>query len=179
MPDSELRSVLPTVNAGLNLLATVLLLGGYWAIRRRREALHKGLMLTALGASVAFLACYLVYHVQVGSVRFAGPPGVRVVYLAILASHVILAAAVPVLAVVTVYLGIADRRAAHRRWARWTYPIWLYVSVTGVVIYVMLYHVYPPAAEQTIIGPTGIPVDRDAAAAAGSFAGGERWGSSA
>ncbi len=134
---------LPTVNATLNATATVLLVWGYVLIKRRRELAHKRVMLTAFAVSIAFLTCYLIYHAQVGSVRFEAPGAVRTVYLAILVTHVVLAAIVPVLAGVTIYLGFRDRRARHRRWAKWTFPIWLYVSITGVVIYLMLYHLYP------------------------------------
>jgi uncharacterized membrane protein YozB (DUF420 family) len=101
-------------------------------------------MLAAFAVSVLFLASYVVYHLQVGSVRFQGPPGVRAAYLVLLASHVLLAALVPVLALATIYFGLSDQRLRHRRWARWTFPIWLYVSVTGVLIYLILYHLYPP-----------------------------------
>lgn len=142
---------LPTVNASLNALAAVLLVVGWLLIKARREQAHKWAMLSAFAVSIVFLVCYLVYHFQVGSVRFQGPPGVRSVYLAILLTHIVLAAAVPVLAVITIYYGLRDRRAAHRRIARWTFPIWLYVSITGVVIYVMLYHLYPPLQEGAII----------------------------
>jgi uncharacterized membrane protein YozB (DUF420 family) len=136
---------LPAVNATLNALATVLLVCGWVLIKARRERAHKITMLTAFAVSCAFLACYLVYHYHVGSVPFGGPSAVRAVYLSILASHVVLAATVPFLAGITIYLGLADRRKQHRGLAHWTFPIWLYVSVTGVVIYVMLYHLYPPA----------------------------------
>lgn len=156
MPDGavathEWVTWLPTVNATLNALATVLLVLGYRLIRARREAAHKRTMLTAFGVSVAFLVCYLVYHFEVGSVRFSGPQPVRAIYLAILLTHVVLAATVPFLAVTTIYLGLKDRRAAHRRVARWTFPIWLYVSITGVVIYLMLYHIYPSPGRDSII----------------------------
>jgi putative membrane protein len=135
---------LPAVNASLNALAAVLLVLGWVQIKQGKELAHRNTMLAAFGVSVVFLLCYLVYHYQVGSVRFTGPPTVRAIYLAILASHIVLAAAVPVLAVITIYLGLKDRRQRHRQFARWTFPIWLYVSVTGVVIYVMLYHLYSP-----------------------------------
>lgn len=137
---------LPAVNAGLNALAGLLLVLGYVLIKRRQETAHKWAMLAAFAVSVVFLGCYLVYHYHVGSVRFSGPPLVRGAYLAILLTHVVLAAAVPVLALATIYHGLRDQRQKHRRIARWTFPIWLYVSVTGVVIYVMLYHLYPPPA---------------------------------
>ena len=145
---------LPAVNALLNGTATVLLVAGYVLIKSRRERAHKAVMLAAFGVSILFLACYVVYHVQpdsLQSTRFGGPPAARYVYLGILIPHVILAAVVPVLAGATIYLGLRDRRAAHRRVARWTLPIWLYVSVTGVIIYGMLYHVYPAPRESSII----------------------------
>lgn len=130
---------LPAVNASLNALATLLLIVGYVLIKRRRELAHKATMLAAFCVSCLFLACYLVYHYHAGSKPFPGEGVVRTGYLVMLASHIILAAAVPFLAVTTIWLGYADRRAAHRRLARWTFPIWLYVSITGVLIYVMLY----------------------------------------
>jgi len=136
---------LPAVNAALNALATVLLVAGYALIKGRRETAHKNTMLAAFGVSVAFLASYLTYHLTPGNAmkKFGGPPPVSYVYYAILISHIFLAAAVPFLALATIYLGFRDRRIAHRRLARWTFPIWLYVSITGVAIYVMLYHLYP------------------------------------
>jgi uncharacterized membrane protein YozB (DUF420 family) len=142
---------LPAVNATLNSIATVLLIAGYVLIKQRREQAHKIAMLTAFCVSVAFLICYLVYHYHVLHVEFTGPPTVRTVYLVILASHIILAALVPFLAIATIYLGLTDRRKRHRQVARWTFPIWLYVSITGVVIYVMLYQLYPPKIEPSII----------------------------
>ncbi len=134
---------LPTLNAALNALATVLLIVGYALIKQRRETAHKRTMLAAFGVSVVFLVSYLTYHYTAGHVKFAGPDYVRIPYYALLISHVLLAAAVPVLAIGTIYHGLRDQRAKHRAWARWTFPIWLYVSITGVVIYALLYHVYP------------------------------------
>jgi len=140
---------LPTLNAALNSLSTILLIVGYVLIKQRRETAHKRTMLAAFGVSVVFLVSYLSYHQLlflnegIRGVPFTGPQPVRGAYYAMLISHVLLAMAVPVLAIGTIYTGLRDRRAAHRRWAKWTFPIWLYVSVTGVVIYVMLYHVYP------------------------------------
>jgi uncharacterized membrane protein YozB (DUF420 family) len=133
---------LPHVNAALNALATLLLVLGVWLIRRGREAAHKRTMLSCFAVSTAFLVCYLVYHACAGSKKFppAAPQPVRYFYFALLISHIVLAAAVPVLAIWTIVLGLKDRRAAHRRLARWTFPIWLYVSVTGVAVYAMLYH---------------------------------------
>lgn len=131
--------VLPSINAALNATAAVLLVRGYWLIRRKRIAQHRRTMIAAFVVSCLFLVCYLVYHASAGSVRFQGTGAIRAVYLSILATHTVLAAAVPFLAVVTLRRGLAGRYDAHRRLARWTLPIWLYVSVTGVVVYVMLY----------------------------------------
>jgi protein SCO1/2/putative membrane protein len=131
---------LPAVNATLNSLSTVLLVVGYVLIRRGKCLAHKRVMLCAFGVSVAFLCCYLVYHGYAGSKPFTGTGPVRSVYFAILISHVILAAAVPFLAAITIYRGLRQQWERHRRIARVTFPIWLYVSVTGVIIYFMLYH---------------------------------------
>jgi uncharacterized membrane protein YozB (DUF420 family) len=131
---------LPSVNAFLNATAAVLLVWGYLLIRRKRIEQHRKVMLAAFATSCLFLVSYLVYHFQVGSVRFKGVGAIRTVYLSILLTHTVLAAAVPVLAVVTLRRGLAARYDKHRRIAKWTLPIWLYVSVTGVVVYAMLYH---------------------------------------
>jgi uncharacterized membrane protein YozB (DUF420 family) len=146
---------LPHVNASLNALATVLLVAGFVLIKARREKAHKWTMLGCFGVSVAFLACYLYYHIVVRggeSTKFPTYPGpaIRYVYYVILLSHIVLAAAVPFLAVITIWNGYrAERdsrfRAQHRRWAWRTFPIWLYVSITGVIVYGMIYHLYPPA----------------------------------
>lgn len=132
--------VLPTINAFLNATAAVLLVWGYTLIRRKQVQQHRIVMISAFITSCLFLVCYLVYHFQVGSVRFPREGAIRTVYLSILGTHTVLAAAVPVLAVITLRRGLAARYDKHRRIARWTLPIWLYVSVTGVVVYVMLYH---------------------------------------
>jgi len=132
--------ILPTVNAVLNATAAVLLVWGYSLIRRKRIDTHRKVMLTAFATSCLFLICYLVYHAQVGSVRFQKSGAIRTIYLSILATHTVLAACVPVLAVITLRRGLAAKYDRHRRIARWTLPIWLYVSVTGVVVYLMLYH---------------------------------------
>ena len=113
---------------------------GYTLIRRKRIARHRNVMIAAFVTSCLFLVCYLVYHAQVGSVRFPKTGAIRTIYLSILGTHTVLAAAVPVLAIVTLRRGLAARYDRHRRIAKWTLPIWLYVSVTGVVVYVMLYH---------------------------------------
>jgi uncharacterized membrane protein YozB (DUF420 family) len=130
---------LPTLNAILNGTAGVLLLIGYWLIRSGDKKRHKSVMLAAFACSILFLISYLVYHAQVGSVRFQKTGMIRTVYLSILLTHTILAAAVPVLAIITLRRAFAGSFQKHRAIARWTLPIWLYVSVTGVVIYLMLY----------------------------------------
>ncbi len=131
---------LPSVNAFLNATAAVLLVWGYTLIRRKRIDTHRKVMQTAFAVSCLFLVCYLVYHAQVGTVRFQKTGPIRGVYLTILGTHTVLAAAVPVLAIITLRRGRAARYDQHRRIARWTLPVWLYVSVTGVVVYLMLYH---------------------------------------
>jgi uncharacterized membrane protein YozB (DUF420 family) len=130
---------LPAVNATLNATAGVLLLTGYSLIRRRRIQAHRRVMTTAFGVSVAFLICYLVYHSQVGSVPYQKAGFLRVIYFSILISHTSLAAAVPVLAIITLRRALRGDFKRHRQIARWTFPIWLYVSVTGVIVYLMLY----------------------------------------
>lgn len=137
---------LPATNAMLNALATVLLLVGFTAIKAGRVALHRRMMLYSFGVSVAFLASYLTYHVALQQYtgthgkEFDGDGAARTIYYAILISHVVLAATVPVLAPLTIYRGLKGDVPRHRRIARMTFPIWLYVSVTGVIIYGMLYH---------------------------------------
>ena len=130
---------LPAVNASLNALSGVLLLIGYVLIRTRRIAAHRAVMSTAFATSSLFLICYLVYHAQVGSVPFPRQGFVRPLYFTILITHVLLAATVPPLAIVTLTRGLKGRYPQHRRIARWTFPIWMYVSVTGVLVYVLLY----------------------------------------
>jgi uncharacterized membrane protein YozB (DUF420 family) len=130
---------LPAVNAVLNLTAASLLVCGYALIRRGRKQTHRRVMIAAFIASTLFLVSYLVYHAQVGSVRFQKTGAIRAVYLSILFTHTVLAAAVPPLAILTLSRGLRGRFDRHRRIARWTLPIWLYVSVTGVVVYWMLY----------------------------------------
>ena len=132
-------SDLPTVNALLNGTAASLLVAGFLLIRAGRREAHRRAMTAAFACSVLFLVSYLVYHFEAGSVRFRGTGSVRTVYLTILLTHTVLAAVVPFLAVTTLVLARKERFEAHRRLARVTLPIWLYVSVTGVVIYLMLY----------------------------------------
>ena len=133
-------SVLPTLNACLNATAAAAILTGVLAIRRRHVAVHRAAMLTAFAVSTAFLVSYLVYHYQTGSRRFEGPGWLRAVYLAILLTHTVLAVAIVPLVVTTLYRALTRQFARHARLARWTFPFWLYVSVTGVVVYWMLYH---------------------------------------
>jgi len=137
---------LPTINVFLNSLASVLLIIGFVLIKQKKEEAHKNTMLAAFFVSTAFLACYAAYHFLAGHVKFGGGPPVSYIYFTILISHIVLAVSVPFLAVSTIYFGLTLQRERHRRWARWTFPIWLYVSLTGIVIYFMLYWLYPPAA---------------------------------
>jgi uncharacterized membrane protein YozB (DUF420 family) len=130
---------LPAVNATLNAISTVLLLSGYVLIRSRHIALHRRCMIAACATSTLFLVCYVTYHLQVGSVRFTRQGLVRPVYYTILLTHVTLAIAVLPLAIITLLRGLKNRFDRHRAIARWTLPIWLYVSVTGVLVYVLLY----------------------------------------
>lgn len=130
---------LPTLNASLNATATVLLVVGYSLIRQGKRDAHRNVMVAAFVVSVVFLVSYLIYHAKVGSVPYRGMGVARTIYFAILITHVILAAAVPFLAVITLYRAWKGQFAAHRRIAKWTFPIWLYVSVTGVIVYLMLY----------------------------------------
>jgi len=131
--------LLPAVNATLNAISAVLLAAGYTFIRARRIEQHRRCMIAAFATSTLFLVCYVVYHAQVGSVRFTRQGLVRPIYFTILITHVTLAAAVLPLAILTLSRGLRARYPQHVRIARWTLPIWLYVSVTGVLVYVLLY----------------------------------------
>jgi len=136
-------SIFPTINATLNGISAVLLVTAHCMIKARRVAMHRALMLTALATSTLFLISYLYYHVHVRSVPFQGQGWSRPVYFSILISHIFLAALIVPLSIVTLSLALRERFDRHRAIARWTYPLWLYVSVTGVVIYLMLYHLFP------------------------------------
>ena len=131
--------LLPHLNALLNTSSAVLLAAGYLLIRRRRRTAHRRCMIAALVASALFLASYLAYHAQVGSVRFTGRGTIRTVYFTILVSHSILAVVIVPLVLITVRRALRGRFEAHARLARWTLPLWFYVSVTGVAVYWMLY----------------------------------------
>ena len=135
-------SFFPALNASLNGVSAVLIVTGHSLIRQGKVQLHRACMLSAVIVSTAFLACYLYYHAHVGSVHFPGQGWARPVYFSILISHTILAAAVPVLVVLTLVFAFRRKFERHRKIARWTYPIWLYVSVTGVIVYLMLYQIY-------------------------------------
>ena len=130
---------LPAVNATLNTISTVLLITGWVFIRRGERQKHKACMIAALVTSSLFLTSYVIYHAQVGSVPFRGTGWIRTVYFSVLIPHVILAAAVVPPILITVSRGLSAKYDKHRRIARWTLPIWLYVSVTGVIVYLMLY----------------------------------------
>lgn len=132
-------TALPTVNATLNALSGALLLTGYILIRRRQINAHRNAMLGAFASSTLFLISYLVYHAEVGSRPFAGQGAIRYVYFCVLITHVVLAAVILPMAITTLSRGLRGRYEAHKRIAKWTFPIWMYVSVTGVIVYLMLY----------------------------------------
>jgi putative membrane protein len=132
-------TLLPAVNATLNALSGTFLFVGYVLIRRREIHAHRNAMLGAFASSTLFLISYLVYHAQAGSRPFTGQGAIRYVYFAILITHVILAAAILPMAITTLSRGLRGRYDDHRRIARWTFPTWMYVSITGVVVYLMLY----------------------------------------
>ncbi len=139
-------AALPAVNASLNGLSTLLLILGLWLVKAGQKTAHRNVMLGAFAVSVIFLGCYLTYHQGLHHYTgehgkaFSGTGAIRFLYLAILISHVVLAAVVPVLAIITIVRGLKADWERHRRIAKLTFPIWLYVSITGVVIYLMLYH---------------------------------------
>ncbi len=134
---------LPAVDAVLNGAATILLLAAYVQIRKRNIEAHRRLMLSAFSVSVLFLICYLTYHYLAGATYFTKQGWIRIVYLWILGTHTVLAAIVPFLAIITLRRGLKRQDARHKKIARWTFPIWLYVSITGVVVYLLLYQVQP------------------------------------
>ena len=136
-------SALPAVNAWLNATSAVLLTAGYGFIRQRRVSAHKTCMLTAFGVSSCFLVSYVIYHYHAGSKPFGGHGWIRGIYYPLLISHVVLAALIVPFALTTIYRAWRGEFARHRRIARWTLPVWLYVSVTGVIVYWMLYHLGP------------------------------------
>jgi uncharacterized membrane protein YozB (DUF420 family) len=140
---AEAYAYFPALNASLNGTSAVLLLTGRLLIARGRIAAHRACMIAAVVASLLFLGCYLYFHARVGNIRFLGQGWSRPVYFSILISHVTLAAAIVPLAVITLNRGLGARYAKHRAIARWTWPLWMYVSVTGVIVYFMLYRWFP------------------------------------
>ena len=134
----------PAIDATLNASSAVLLVAGYVCIRRRKIAAHRALMLSAAGTSTLFLCCYLWYHAHHGVTRFPGVGVIRAVYLALLGSHTLLAAVIVPLVLVTLTRALRRNFARHRQIARWTLPLWIYVSMTGVLVYWMLYHLGKP-----------------------------------
>lgn len=134
---------LPTLNALLNSTSAVLLITGRQFIKQGNKQAHKKCMLGTFTVSILFLISYLTYHSFHGSTRFTGEGWIRPVYFIILTSHTILATVIVPMAIITLRKGLKDQFEKHRKIARWTYPIWLYVSVTGVIIYLMLYHFFP------------------------------------
>ncbi len=132
-------SLLPTINAILNATSGALVLLGYRNIRRGKDAIHKKFMLTAIGVSALFLASYLIYHWEVGSVKYQGEGIIRIIYFSILISHTILAVVIVPMVLRTLYLALIGQFTKHRKIAKLTFPIWVYVSTTGVIVYLMLY----------------------------------------
>jgi putative membrane protein len=130
---------LATVNAGLNATAAVLIGAGFYFIRQKNIAAHKACMIAAMVVSAVFLASYLIYHYNVGSVRFTKQGWIRYVYFPLLLTHTVLAVVVLPMVLRTFFLGWKSRFTSHVRIAKWTFPVWMYVSVTGVIVYLMLY----------------------------------------
>ena len=133
----------PTLNAMLNATSAIFLLTGYIFIRRKNISAHRLCMLSAVSASVLFLICYLIYHYNVGATKFQGPDWARTVYFSILIPHSILAVSMVPFVIITLRRALKNQFDKHRRVARWTFPVWLFVSVTGVIVYFMLYHWFP------------------------------------
>jgi uncharacterized membrane protein YozB (DUF420 family) len=135
---------LAPINSVLNSVAAILLAAGFYSIRHKRVQAHRMFMLSALAVSILFLISYSIYHYEVGDVRFQGYGWIRPLYFALLISHIVLAAAIVPLALITVTRALRGNFPRHRHIARWTWPIWMYVSITGVVVYVMCYRLFPP-----------------------------------
>lgn len=138
-------SDLPTLNATLNGLSAILLAAGFVSIKRGRKLAHRNCMIGAFSVSTVFLISYLTYHYTAGHTSFANPAWFRPIYLAILIPHVILAAVIVPLILITLWMAFRGKFETHRKIARWTWPLWMFVSVTGVIIYLLLYHVFPQA----------------------------------
>jgi putative membrane protein len=140
---TDFYSVLPHLNAALNASSFILLTSGYFFIRRGRVIAHRNCQLSALTASILFLISYVVYHAHHGTTRFTGQGIARTAYFTILTTHTILAVVIVPFVIVTLRRALRGDFLRHRALARWTLPMWLYVSITGVVVYLMLYHLYP------------------------------------
>jgi uncharacterized membrane protein YozB (DUF420 family) len=136
-------TILPTINALLNVTCFTLLVTGYVMIRQKKIGAHRACMAGAVATSILFLISYLIYHFNVGATSFKGTGWARPVYFAVLISHTVLAAAIVPFVVLTLRRALRGQFASHLKIARWTLPLWLYVSVTGVIVYLMLYHIYP------------------------------------
>ena len=136
-------SDLPAINATLNGMSAVLLISGYIFIRRKQQAAHARCMIGAVICSILFLICYLTYHYRAGATSFREPAWFRPYYLTLLISHTILAVAIVPLVIITLTRALRSRFELHKKIARWTWPIWMYVSVTGVIVYLLLYQIYP------------------------------------
>jgi putative membrane protein len=153
----DYRSLAP-LNAILNGTAAILLMAGFVFIKQRRVRAHRACMIAAIVMSAAFLASYLVFHYHVGDVRFSGHGAIRPIYFTILIPHVILAGVIVPLVIGTIWLALRGNFIRHRRIARWTWPLWMYVSVTGVVVYFLLYQIYtpiyPPAGPSVAVAST-------------------------
>ena len=140
---AEQYAYFPALNATLNGTSAVLLVTGRYLISRGKIMAHRACMIAAVTASAVFLGCYLYFHFHAGNILFLGQGWVRPVYFSILISHVVLAVVIVPLAIVTLARGLGGRYPQHRKIARWTWPLWMYVSVTGVIVYFMLYHWFP------------------------------------
>jgi len=140
----DIISVLPHLQAGLNVTTVCLISVAYYNIRQENRVVHQKFMIAALTVSALFMVSYLIYHSQVGNVKFAGQGGVRPIYFVILATHVILAALIVPMVITSAFHALRGSFERHKRIARWTFPLWIYVSVSGIVVYLMAFHLYPP-----------------------------------
>jgi putative membrane protein len=141
---------LAPINSVLNAVAAVLLLAGFYCIRQRWIRAHRALMLSAFAVSIAFFVSYLVYHYHVGDVRFQGHGWIRPVYFSVLVSHILMAAVIVPLALITLARALKGNFRRHRKIAIWTWPVWIYVSLTGVIVYLLCYQLYPPGYSTTV-----------------------------
>ena len=136
-------SDLPAINASLNALSAIFLTSGFIFIKQKKQSAHHNCMITACCTSALFLTCYIIYHAQAGRTVFRDPEWFRPIYLTLLLTHTVLAVIIVPLAIVTLSRALRQRFDLHKKIARWTWPIWMYVSITGVIIYFLLYHIFP------------------------------------